>query len=755
VLDKTKLIDIVPGISDFELSEYIPVVAHYNDSTLVTRNGELLQIIEITGRNEIADVETLRESISKALSESISDYKFSVYLHTVRSRKNVMPDGKYESEFAQMLDDKWCAFNNFDKQLINTVYVTIIHQGLYNLSFAQSLKYKVAKGAHEKFLIETCEKLTQVTDSVLTKLQEHGARKLSVLEVNEGFVSEPLVFYYQLLHMDQKRVLLAPEDASAMLSSMKIKYDFNSIEIDNGDNTQHAAIFSIKDHYSASVGYLDKFLHLGLQYIITQTIIYVPAKEAKEKYKRAAEVGLISKSDDINHLTGFDRFLAADKGEPCDYCKQQTTITIYSDDKKFFEDKLIQLSKKLKELGIMAVREDFNMPRLFWSQLPGNFRFLNGGRFSYLDSDSIGFLCSIIDHESGNHRGSVWGPPISLLRNTYGTPFYLNFHNEMGYPHTLLVGPKGSGKTVVSRFLLTQAMKINPRIIYLDVEGNAQDYIEGVGGLYCDDTNIREHFKVSPFSGSTSQELCAWLIEMLCPKAWELPQYIEIFSTIADKLMEIDKVSDKIDALEKLTAQIGDTEINQKFQHIFRTGGIFNAYFSEDDITLLGIKRSVIGLDLTKMFNKDVAMFKAYALIFLLNIIRLFDEERPTIIYINNYNKLLDIKYFRENAKHFLNALTEHNTMLLVNMSHEEYLEKDDAFQEMMDYFGSKIFLSDKFADKYFKRAYKLTDDELHKIKSYSSARRIFLFKSSYTSAMLSLDLSSMKDDFKILGVTG
>lgn len=757
MLDKTKLKDIKGDLSDFELSEFIPIVAHYDECTLLTRNGELLQTIEITGANAVADVETLREYVSKALYESISDYKISVYLHTVRSRKNVMPQGKYESDFATLLDEQWCKFNNFDKQLINTVYITIVHQGLYDMSLAQSLKFSIVKSAHQKFLEDVRVKLGNVVANVLTALKDHGARLLSLIEVEDGFLSEPLVFYYQLLHMEQRKVVLSPEDVSRILSGVKLTYEFNSLEVNSTHNKQYAAVFSIKDHYEASVSYLDKFMHLGVQYIITQVIMYVPAKEATKVYKHTADIGVISKSEDINEITGFSRFTKADTGRACDYCKQQTLLTVFSDDRKFFEDKVKQLSKKLGELGLMFVREDFNMARLFWSQLPGNFRFLSGGRFSYLDSRSIAGFCSIMDHESGNHRGGKWGMPISLLRNTYGTPFYLNFHNAEGEGHTMLVGPKGSGKTVVSRFLLTQAMKVNPRIIYMDVEGNAKKYIKAIGGEYVEDVDIVDRFEISPFENFNTAEFAAWLIEAICPKASELDKYREIFAAIAERINGVSGVKEKVEALGQLLQNIGDTEINERFESFFAKGGGFDQYFSPNNEVLdiySNSRQSVIAFNLRSMLVKDQGVFKAYALMMLLNIVRLLDSSRPTIIYINNYNKLLEIKYYRENATNLMKLMTDHNAMLLVNLTHEEYFEKDEAFQESGHHFASKVFLSDKFADKYFKRAYKLDDNELHKIKSYSSSRRVFLFKNEDISTMLSLDLSAIKSELEVLGVT-
>lgn len=59
--------------------------------------------------------------------------------------------------------------------------------------------------------------------------------------------------------------------------------------------------------------------------------------------------------------------------------------------------------------------------------------------------------------------------------------------------------------------------------------------------------------------------------------------------------------------------------------------------------------------------------------------------------------------------------------------------------------------MSDKFADKYFMRAFQLNQDELYRIKSFDVSRRMFLLKQDEISILLSLNLSHLKDILKTL----
>jgi type IV secretion system protein VirB4 len=70
-----------------------------------------------------------------------------------------------------------------------------------------------------------------------------------------------------------------------------------------------------------------------------------------------------------------------------------------------------------------------------------------------------------------------------LLETTAAGPYYFNFHQgDLG--NFTIIGPSGSGKTVVLNFLLAQARKFAPRIIFFDKDRGAELFIRAIGGRY-------------------------------------------------------------------------------------------------------------------------------------------------------------------------------------------------------------------------------------------------------------------------------
>ncbi len=764
MLDKATLSDLPNVPVNLEVADSIPAVCHYDSHTVLTKDGELVQTIEITGESvDLSSYTTvLRDEISKAISETVKDYKVAIYLHTVRSRKNVMPRASFKNEFARKLNADWCAKNNFDKQLVNTVYITLLYQGsshsIVNLgSLLKSLVYPWIKKEQLKYLEESHKKLEAITAQLLNKLAKQGARRLGLIETKEGVISEQMMFYYHLLHLDQRKVFLATQDISTVLAGETIKFNFNSIDIDlenNGDK-RYAAVFSIKDYYEISPEILDQLLQLGFQYVLTQTIIFVPPKIAIHEYAPLAEIAYLSKGEYINRVTGIKRFMTAEDDGDFSYCKQQTTITIFSDEIKFFEDRMKQASKVLHKLGISCIREDFNMAALFWGQLPGNMRFLTHGRFSYLDTKRIGAYCTIFDREVGNYQGSKWGAPISLVRTDKGTAFYFNFHNKNGLGHTLLVGPSGSGKTVISRFLLTQALKVEPTVLYIDLEGNSKNFIETLGGTYLSGEDVKK-LKLNPFMLQSFKRKPSlfkdWLIDAIFPKARSIQSYEEVFDAVALKLYENIDLPNKVDVLNSLLANLNDSSLNESAQDFFKNENKFLAYFSEEEqkFDLFKSTSKIVGIDLSELM-KDQGVFKAYMGVFLEYVLNSIGNKGPTIIYISKFDALYSITHLKQVLSEWLRVLDTKNGIMVANCVHQDEFEKDSDYQAMIDMMGTKIFLSDKNADKYFRRCYRLTDDELHKVKSYSASRRSFLVKQDDIYKMLLLNLTGMESDMAIL----
>lgn len=765
MLDKLKLPEFNEnGFSNPKIAEHLPVVAHFDKDTMLTKNGELIQILEITGYGSAgfeSSTKDFRKIIGQALQECIPGQDYAVYIHTIRSRKNLMPLGDMPSHFTDELNKRWCRKNNWDKQLVNTIYISIVKQGMAPSIFdlgntLRSILYFSLKNKHLKTLQKNADELSVVADNISAKLSEVGIRKLTLLKSEQGYVSEQLIFYQQLIHLEQRCVYLPVNDLSDFLSSQRIRYDFNTLCINEDSGAkQYAAVFSIKEYQNLSHEVMDQLLQLGTQFVVTQAAIFIPASEAKKNYDQQYELAKLTREKVLYEPNGLEDFFAADSGKANDYCMQQITITVHSDEEKFFASKIKMVASALKKIGVTFVREDFSMAKLFWAQLPGNFRYLENARNHALDTRRLGGFAIIHKSDAGNNNGTRWGPPITLFRSNFGTPYFFNFHDQSGNGHTLFVGPKGSGKTVMSRFILAQACKVQPRIIYIDTEGTSKSFIEAINGTYhklyeeqgqaCVRLNP---FDIKLFDGNV-ELYKEWLMDAIFARGINIAQYQEFFLELSKKLLEHRDVAVKRAMIGEVIEATGDNTINESYKS-FIGGDAFNKLFTEGEHEIDFLFSSqVIGLDVSDLMKHST---KRNAFVgILLEIITNNLDGKPTIIACNNFEEFIKIRHFAPHIQGIYDKLTEKNAILLATMEHKDEFVNNKQLRETFAKMATKIFLSDKSADKAFRKFYDLDETEQHRIKSYDVERHVFLLKQCDASIVLNLDISDMIQQLNVL----
>ena len=158
------------------------------------------------------------------------------------------------------------------------------------------------------------------------------------------------------------------------------------------------------------------------------------------------------------------------------------TIVVRADDLAELDDGVAEAQAALADIGIIAVREDIALEPAFWAQFPGNFKYI-ARRGADLDRPISPGFASCHNFPLGQPAGNHWGERSPCSRRPPPGPIIFNFHQgDLG--NFTVIGPSGSGKTVVLNFLLAQARKFGPRIIFFDKDRGAELFIRAIGGRY-------------------------------------------------------------------------------------------------------------------------------------------------------------------------------------------------------------------------------------------------------------------------------
>jgi len=204
----------------------------------------------------------------------------------------------------------------------------------------------------------------------------------------------------------------------------------------------------------------------------------------------------------------------------------------------------------------------------------------------------------------------------------------------------------------------------------------------------------------------------------------------------------------RLSIISKIIEGSEDTTLKESFKS-FWGSNIYSNFFDENFLDLFTLE-DIINIDLSGLTSKPI-LFETFLNLLLLKLPSLLDGK-PTIIALNRSYNLFYSPIIGPLLSNWLDKLTAKNAIAFFSTGiTDEFLENENL-QQCLDKFSSQFFLSHKFADKYFKRAFKLNEWELYKIKSYDKERRMFLLKQGEYSIVGVLNLSDMKEYLEILG---
>ena len=157
------------------------------------------------------------------------------------------------------------------------------------------------------------------------------------------------------------------------------------------------------------------------------------------------------------------------------------SLTVFADNKDQLDKSISDSLSAFTNLGLICVREDVNLEPAFWANLPANFNYIS--RRSLISNRNFASFASLHTFPAGSKQENHWGSAITRLETTSGTPYWFNFH-ERDVGNFTVIGPTGTGKTVLLTFLMAQAQRLKPRSIYFDKDRGAEIFIRAIGGEY-------------------------------------------------------------------------------------------------------------------------------------------------------------------------------------------------------------------------------------------------------------------------------
>lgn len=736
---------------------HLPYARHVDDHTLETRDGLLLQVIRLRGLLfETADTGELnyRKGLRDAMLRAIGTSRFALYHHVVRRRVEPALDVDYPDAFSQTLGDRWAERLATKQLFVNDLYLTLVRRPLQGrLGLADQVRGWFTRAGAEPTAAQNYElaQLAAGRDALLAALGEYDPRLLGVYETAQGPCSEPLEFLSELYNGEQRPVLLPHQDLGAYLPYRRVSFGQETVELSAAGHLPRSflGLVSIKDYPSWSApGMFDELMRLPVELTVTQSFAFVERQAALERMNLALR-RMRSAEDEAVSLRGElaqakDDVAAGRAG----YGEHHMTITVRGDSPAAVDAGVAEVTAAMADMGVVAVREEIALEPAFWAQFPANFKYI--ARRGLVSTSNFAGLASIHNFPTGQANGAHWGDAVTLLETTAAGPYFFNFHQgDLG--NFTVIGPSGSGKTVVLNFLLAQARKLDPRIIFFDKDRGAELFIRAIGGRY-DLLRPGQASGLNPLQLEDTPANRGFLVDWLAQLAGgadvtDMERIRDAVSANFDQPLEHrrlrylaelfrgDRRPQAGDLWSRLRPWWGDGE---------------RAWLFDNPTDLTDLTARTVGFDMTVLLD-DPAV-RTPAMMYLFHRVEERLDGSPAIIVVDEGWKALDDEVFVRRIKDWEKTIRKRNGIVgFATQSAQDALESRIA-SAIVEQAATQIFMVNaKARAEDYVQGFGLTPHEFDLIRTLPDSAHCFLIKRGGESVVARLDLSGEKDILTVL----
>lgn len=736
---------------------HLPYARQVDNHTIETRDGLLMQTIHLRGLLfETADTDELnyRKRLRDAMLQAIGSSQFALYHHVVRRRIDAALLDEYPDSFSRQLDAVWRARLATKHLYVNELFLTLIRRPLQGrVGMLDRVRSLLGNTGADRAATSVAElrQLDAAREALVAALGSYEPRLLSVYDTPQGPCSEQLEFLSALYNGDMRPMLLPHEDLGQYLPYRRVSFGQETVELGpNGDLPRSfVGLVSIKDYPGQTApGIFDELLRLPFEITVSQSFGFVDRQAALSRMNlalrrmRSAEDEAVSLRADLSNAK--DDVAAGRAG----FGEHHMTIAVRADTPAGVDAGVAEVQATLADLGIVAVREEIALEPAFWAQFPGNFKYI--ARRGLVSTGNFAGLASCHNFPLGQAESNHWGRAVTLLETTAAGPYYFNFHQgDLG--NFTIIGPSGSGKTVVLNFLLAQARKYRPRIIFFDKDRGGELFIRAIGGRY-------DLLRPGTPSGLNPLQL-----EDTPANRQFLIDWLALLAAGAD-IEELAQIKDAVEA------NFAQPLAHRRLGHLvalFRGGHRPHAadlwarlrpwwgegerawlFDNAQDLTDLGAE--AVGFDMSQILD-DPAM-RTPAMMYLFHRVEERLDGSPAIIVVDEGWKALDDEVFVRRIKDWEKTIRKRNGIVgFATQSAQDALESKIA-SAIIEQAATQIFMANpkaRAAD--YIDGFALTPHEFDLVRTLPDNAHCFLIKHGTDSVVARLNLTGEREILTIL----
>ncbi|MGN6424308.1 MAG: VirB4 family type IV secretion/conjugal transfer ATPase [Asticcacaulis sp.] len=737
----------------------LPYLAHVDDHTVMLQDKVLMQTIVLKGllfetsdTSELNYRKDLRDAAFKALSAS----RFALYYHIVRRRVEPALNASYDDAFSRSLNERWYRRLDTKALYVNDIYVTLLRrptQGGKGVMQRLIEGMSSDAGRADGDLREALRDLNEAREILIASLAAYRPRTLGVYMRDDQHYSGILEFLAQTYNGFSQPRLLPEGSLASHVPTRRLSFGRNIGELAPyaEQDRRYFGILSIKDYPGTSrPGMLDELLRLPAEFVLTQSFAFVDRDPALRRVNLALRRMRASDDEAVtlrNELTGASDDLAAGRAV---FGEHHMTLMLSASDEKDVAQGLADAQAVLADIGIVGVREDLALEPAFWAQFPGNMRFIS--RRALIAGRNFASFASFHNFAIGEPQG-YWGEAVTVLETTAAGPYFFNFHHgDLG--NFSVIGPSGSGKTVVLNFLLAQALKFRPRLVFFDKDRGSEIFIRAVGGRY---RTLRpgETSGLNPLAleetPANRRFLIEWISRLVSPDAVPSAEELMVIEAAIDanfaappNLQRLRAFADLLRGAERPSA----SDLYARLRPWFGNGE--HAWLFDNAEDQVGLEAAVVGFDMTQLLDSPTT--RTPAMMYLFHRVEERLDGSPAIIVVDEGWKALDDDIFVARIRDWEKTIRKRNGLVgFVTQSAQDALASRIS-SAIVEQAATHIFLPNARAQAAdYVDGFGLSQHEFDLIRSLPDHAHCFLVKHARESVVARLDLTGEAELLHVL----
>ncbi len=742
------------------LAHMLPYVSLVDDQTVRTRVNELFQCIRLEGVNSYTTDDAYLDKVTGLFARIIAQMgpEFSYYVHKVS--KAIAPELEpvRDDTFAGEVDRLWRKKLESSGLRDKTLTLTIIHRP----PAGSSLPF-LGRSAPDRLKQDTQKRLRRLGEAVNVFLSGLTELHPQVLSAETG----ALIGFLGALNTGQE-LPLYPANTYGFLScnvaNTRVTFRGDHFELSEGVvGHRYGKSFTISEYSESTSCTMFDMLNLPVDMVVTQSFTPINSNVMAGRIRRQKRQMQASQDAALSLMEALD--IAADdlEAKRQSFGEHHMVVTIFSDTLDQLQTLSAEIVNAAASEGVKMIAERVAAKAHYLSQHPGNQP--KRVRASAITNRNFADFAAFHRTQLGKPpEKTPWGKVITLFPTPEQSAYRFSYH-EQGSPsseptsgHSLILGRPGSGKSVLSAFLMTQARRTDARVFVFDYRLGMEMAVRAVGGRYAS-LKAGQPTGLNPLWTETDARGTAWLSDWLATlihradKPLTPVQGIRLQEVVRQNAQATNPALRNWRDFASLFVSTDDGgDLHQRLLE-WTEDGRYGWIFGQSLEDTFSLKGDVVGFDLTGILDSEAERERMAVLSYLFRRVeREIEDRRPTIIIIDEAWKALDNAYFAERLSNWLVTARKQNTVAVMMTQYASQLERTRTGKTIIEAVPTQILLPNIRAQPADYAMLNLCEKELDVLLNTGSDSRLALIRDDQGSIVVDADLSALGPNLTILG---